>query len=102
MLIEKKYDEQKQCWQIWLFGDIDLYNADELRAGFADVGDNDVCIHCENLKYIDSTGLGVLVSVLKAAREKGHVVSIEGLKPYIYRIFELTDLHKLFQIEVAK
>ena len=31
MVIEKKFDAAENCWRIQLFGDIDIYNAPELK-----------------------------------------------------------------------
>ncbi len=100
MLIEKKFDEENNLWNVELYGDIDLYNASEFKNELAKITGGDICLHCEHLKYIDSTGLGVLVSVLKECQRKNHSVTIKGLKLHIYRIFELTNLHKIFKIEV--
>ena len=33
MLMEKSFDKDKNSWDIKLFGDVDLYNLDELKDG---------------------------------------------------------------------
>ena len=55
---------------------------------------------CENLEYIDSTGLGAVVYVYKKAKEIGGTVRVLKLKKYIYKLFEITALNRLFDIEV--
>ena len=102
MVIEKNLDVSGNIWKVQLHGDVDIYNADELRAGLADIAEGDVEIDCTDLQYIDSTGLGVLVSVLKRTREKGYMVRFWGLKPHIHKIFSLTALDELFEIGVAQ
>ena len=64
MVIEKKFDAAENCWRIQLFGDIDIYNAPELKKELLGATDADICLDCAHLKYIDSTGLGVLVAAL--------------------------------------
>ncbi len=81
-----------------LNGDIDLYNAEEFREAISGV-EGRLLLDCSELNYIDSTGLGVLVSVFKANNSG---MTIVGLKPHLYRIFELTGLTSVFDIEVAK
>ena len=99
MVIEKKLDAAENCWRIQLFGDIDIYNAPELKKELLGATDADICLDCAHLKYIDSTGLGVLVAALKELQKKQHGIVIRGLKPHLYKLFTLTNLHTLFTIE---
>jgi anti-sigma B factor antagonist len=57
-------------------------------------------IDCQDLKYIDSTGLGVLISALRRVKDHDGTITIRGLKPYIQKIFGITGLDKIFSLEV--
>lgn len=48
--------------------------------------------------YIDSSGLGVLVSLSKKTREAGGELRLAGLNEDLQTLFELTKLDTLFQI----
>lgn len=48
--------------------------------------------------YIDSSGLGVLVSLSKKIREAGGDLRLAGLNEDLQTLFELTKLDTLFQI----
>ncbi len=48
--------------------------------------------------YIDSSGLGVLVSVSKKIRVTGGDLRLAGLNEDLRRLLELTKLDKLFKI----
>ena len=48
--------------------------------------------------YIDSSGLGVLVSLSKKIREQGGELRLAGLNADLQTLFELTKLDTLFQI----
>jgi anti-sigma B factor antagonist len=48
--------------------------------------------------YIDSSGLGVLVSVSKKIREAGGALRLAGLNEDLEMLFELTKLDTLFKI----
>lgn len=87
---------------ITLHGDIDLYNVGELKKQLQQCGAKDLVIDAHDLQYIDSTGLGVLVSSLKKRKENDGKIRIIGLKPHIYKIFALTSLDRIFEIEVAQ
>jgi len=58
-----------------------------------------VIIDFSHTKFIDSAGLGALVSVLKSASQQSNVkVALVSLSPQINQIFELTKLYRLFDI----
>ena len=48
--------------------------------------------------FIDSSGLGVLVATLRSTNKKGGDVKIASLQSSIRAIFELTRLHRVFEI----
>lgn len=52
--------------------------------------------------YIDSSGLGVLVSLSKKIREKGGELRLSGLNEDLRTLFELTKLDTLFRITNTK
>ncbi|HHW70158.1 MAG TPA: STAS domain-containing protein [Clostridiales bacterium] len=105
MKIERKFDDSSNSWQVKLEGEIDIYNAPELKEALTNLIDEkqgDIIIDCEDLKYIDSTGLGVLISILKKVKEYDGVIKITNLKPYINKIFTITGLDKIFIIEAQR
>lgn len=52
----------------------------------------------EKTGYIDSSGLGVLVSLSKKIREKGGELRLANLNEDLRTLFELTKLDTLFHI----
>jgi len=48
------------------------------------------------LEFIDSSGLGSLVSIMKIARKTGGDLRLCGLNPAVRSIFELTRLSRIF------
>lgn len=103
MLLDANYDENNNRWDVNLYGEVDIYNADSLKNELQSLiveKSADIVLDCTNLKYIDSTGLGVLVNALKKVEETKNSIRIINLKPYIAKIFTLTGLDKIFVIEV--
>ncbi len=104
MLLDAGFDEGRNEWDVRLYGEVDIYNADSLKSELHSLIDEkkaDIVLDCTSLKYIDSTGLGVLVSALKKVKEAEKQIRIISLKPYIAKIFTLTGLDKIFTIEVS-
>lgn len=92
-------------WNISLSGEIDIYNAPELKESLLkliDQNKGDINVECSELKYIDSTGLGVLISALRRVKEYDGNITIRNLKPYINKIFVITGLDKVFSITVQE
>jgi anti-sigma B factor antagonist len=61
-------------------------------------GDRKFLIDFERTGYIDSSGLGVLVSLSKKIREQGGELRLANLNEDLRTLFELTKLDTLFQI----
>lgn len=102
MDIQKKYDEINGIWEVCLTGEIDIYNAPQLKESLISMLNQknaSIVLDCEKLRYIDSTGLGVLISILKRVKDFGGDIRIKNLKPYIAKIFTITGLDKIFAIE---
>ncbi len=61
-------------------------------------GDREFMIDFRNTGYIDSSGLGVLVSLSKKIREQGGTLRLANLNGDLRTLFELTKLDTLFEI----
>jgi anti-sigma B factor antagonist len=61
-------------------------------------GETTFVIDFANTGYIDSSGLGVLVSLSKKIREQGGELRLAGLNEDLRTLFELTKLDTLFVI----
>lgn len=87
---------------IHLKGDLDIYSCNQFKEDVnTKVKENpmDLTIDAHDLEYIDSTGLGVLISIYKNIKESEHKITIVGLKPNVKKIFLITDLDKIFTIK---
>ena len=83
-----------------LQGDLDINSNKEFKEKVNSVqGVKKIIVNCENLSYIDSTGLGAFISIYKHIKANGEKLVITGLKPHIKKIFLITDLDKVFEIE---
>jgi anti-anti-sigma factor len=74
---------------------------DEIREGIMKVIDNANCkvlIDLNGVKYIDSSGFGCFLSLMKAARSNYGVLKLANPDPQIMELFKTLHLHTVFQI----
>lgn len=69
----------------------------QLRLHFAD-GITDIDFDCSILDFVDSSGLGALISMQKLANERGGKLRLLSPKPSVIQVLELTRLHRVFEI----
>ena len=80
---------------------LDAHNSEELKAEmnllFA-AGAIELIIDLKDVRFIDSSGLGVLVSGFKNASTRQGSLKLSGLQAQVRSMFELTRLHRVFDI----
>ena len=82
-------------------GQLIVGNRQELKALIQDAmeaGERKFLIDCAQTAYIDSSGLGALVTISKKIRENGGELRLAGLNEDLRSLFELTKLDSLFHI----
>jgi anti-sigma B factor antagonist len=86
-------------------GQLIVGNRQELKQKVLDElesGDRKFLIDFARTGYIDSSGLGVLVSLSKKIREQGGQLRLSSLNEDLRTLFELTKLDTLFQISETR
>ena len=84
-----------------LRGEVDAFTAPKLKQEIINLiegGTTRLAVNLANVKYLDSTGLGVLIGGLKRLRESEGNLVLVGPGMRILRIFEITGLDKIFDI----
>jgi len=82
-------------------GEIDVATAPQLRQQIVELASESsapLVIDLEGVDFLDSTGLGVLVSGLKRFRTLGSDVLLVATRPRILKVFEITGLTQVFSI----
>jgi anti-sigma B factor antagonist len=80
---------------------LDANNSDELKSQLNrlfETGTKDVIVDLKEVRFIDSSGLGVLVSGFKNASTRQGTIKLSGLQTQVKSMFELTRLHRVFDI----
>ena len=73
--------------------------AEEVLKPLYSSNSKDVIIDCTNLEYIASSGLRILLSILKGAKASGSKVVMKGVNDDIKNVFKLTGFISIFEFE---
>ena len=57
-----------------------------------------VILNLDSIKFIDSTGIGTLISALKAARQSDDIFVLSNVQPEVMSLITLMKLDKIFDI----
>ncbi|MCM3164839.1 anti-sigma factor antagonist [Metabacillus litoralis] len=82
-------------------GEIDAYTAPKLREAIIPLAEEpnpNITINLKNVSYMDSTGLGVFVGLLKSVRKNGGQLNLVELSDRLERLFSITGLSDIIDI----
>lgn len=85
-------------------GEVDVYTAPRLREAVVeaiDEGATKLVIDVEQVEFLDSTGVGVMVGALKKVRSAGGTLDIVCTQPRLLKIFDITGLDKVFGLHAS-
>ena len=80
----------------------DVFNKEDVRNEINEMlqsSDKDVAIDLSDVQFIDSSGLSVLISVLKELRKADSALTLCGLQEQPTELMEITQLGLVFKIE---
>jgi anti-anti-sigma factor len=86
---------------IELSGRFDAVSAEEAKQelhGLIEEGNTKLVLNLSRLEFIDSAGLGVLVSCLRRAAAEGGDLRVAEVPTFCRSIFELTRLTRVFDV----
>lgn len=85
-----------------LVGEMDTLaaaEAEEVLKRLYESDGKDIVIDCQGLEYIASSGLRILLSILKGARTTGSKVTLRDVNDDIKSVFRLTGFLSYFDFE---
>ncbi len=81
-------------------GEIDIWTAPKLRTQWLELAATEqpdvFVVDLTEVTFLDSTGLGMLVSLRSAQQEHGGSVQVRGANPMIVKVLQLTGLASRF------
>lgn len=93
------YQNEKEI-MVTIAGEIDAYSAPKLREELLPYaeGKNTIIANLKDVSYLDSTGLGVFVSLFKQLKKNGGELKLIELSEQLKRLFNITGLHNIMDI----
>lgn len=104
MNLEVNLTEENKESVLSLSGEIDAYTAPQLKESFKsllELSGQTIIVDMEKVTYMDSTGLGVFISVLKTAKEKGSRLKLVNIQDRVYRLFQITGLDEIMDLKAV-
>ncbi|MDL4839055.1 anti-sigma factor antagonist [Aquibacillus rhizosphaerae] len=102
--LEVEVVEKESTAIVLLAGEIDAYTAPKLKEAllpFAEQKGILIEVNLEKVNYLDSTGLGVFISALKATKESGSELKLVHVQDRVKRLFEITGLDSIITIDTT-
>jgi len=87
-------------------GELDHYTAAQIRRQLDTLLEDTSIVHLvldlENLTFMDSSGIGVLLGRLKLLAARGGSLSVKNMQPSVEKLFRLSGLDRLIGIQTGK
>ncbi|MCA1032970.1 STAS domain-containing protein [Bacillus timonensis] len=87
---------------VFINGEIDAYTAPKLKEQLLPITqENSVNMIADltGVTYMDSTGLGVFIGVLKSLKKQNGSLALTGLSDRLLRLFDITGLSEIIEIK---
>jgi len=94
-----KLHEKTGYYVIYLKGSLDMYTSVELKNQTDSIAvkkDEKIILLLNDVSYIDSSGIGVLIKIVNAVQAQNAQVYLTGIKPMIEKIFKVAGLMNFF------
>ncbi len=82
-------------------GEIDAEHAPPFKKSLAKLSlecQKKVILDLNKVTFVDSTGLGAMISLMRQLKEQGGELRLVGLQEEVRAVFEITRLYKVFEI----
>ena len=94
------YEKKGKVGVIGITGRLDASNEKELKDTFRTYLSETIyfVLDCSELEFVDSTGLGAIISILKNTTELNGDIYIANLQEKPRMLFEITRAYKIFEV----
>ncbi|WNC15353.1 anti-sigma factor antagonist [Brevibacillus brevis] len=88
--------------QVNLSGDVDAFTGPKVKEALMTLVQSPnasvVAVDLKEVEYMDSTGIGIFIAVMKACKQSGCEFVVQNLSPRVERLFQITGLYELVVI----
>jgi anti-sigma B factor antagonist len=93
--------EKDNVTVLYLKGFLDAHTAPQFEKALQQLIKNDkvkIIVNMDQLDYISSAGLGVIMGFIEEIREKNGDIKMSNLSTKVYRVFDLLGFPALYEI----
>ncbi|CAG7645671.1 STAS domain-containing protein [Paenibacillus allorhizosphaerae] len=87
---------------VFMTGELDLGTAELFQSAVETIAaqkDVPLKLNMRELTYIDSTGIGIIVTLLKQRQDSNGLITAQEVPPKIRRLFDMTGLSQFLTVE---
>lgn len=101
-MIKYFYNEEEDRLDVKLEGDFDIEGTEVVEEELIPTMLNykTVNIDFENVPFVDSSGMGLLIDIVKTLNDKGIKVTISKVRQEVFEVFEIIQLPEILGEEV--
>jgi anti-anti-sigma factor len=95
-------EQLEGCTLVTLDGELNTAASAEVKNTLTPLienGSGNIVIECKDLTYIASSGLRILLSILKSVKTNGGKLTLRNVNDNVKKIFSLTGFVKIFDFE---
>jgi len=96
--LKSAYDAAQGKWNITLGGEVDIADAHllkaELEAAYAKHA-ADMTVDIGELSYVDSTGLGVIISLYSRLKDDGNKLTLVNPRDNVKKLLKITKFDRI-------
>ena len=97
-----QYKPLGEALTVVIAGELDHYAAPQIRHMLDDLLRDpcvtDLVLDLENLTFMDSSGIGVLLGRLRILQSRGGTLSVQNMQPPVEKLFRLSGLQRVIGI----
>ena len=101
LIMEINLEQKGNIIDIKVKGDIEMMTIKEFKEKLLSIGeenDIDITLDLSEVDYIDSSGVGVLISLNKIQKKKGKKLELAKVSPKVLNVLKLSSLAEVFNL----
>ena len=103
MSMQVEVEHFRQALIVRLKGELDHHTAAAVKNKMEEAILRSNCsylvLNLEDLQFMDSSGIGVILGRYKLIKSRGGKVMVCGVTPSVYRLLEMSGLFKILEVE---
>lgn len=103
--IQRSFDSKTKEWNLYPRGEADIASASAFRQALDEVYQEEpgsITLHMGELRYLDSTGLGVIIGAYDRMKDNGDRIILADPPDNIKKLLRITNLDKLLCPEICE